>query len=196
MNIVQPVKLDIVGEEYRINSGSVWLQPFIYFESPAPGEFLGQVLEITAATPTYNVQVSGGMILAEITSQDSTSWAVGDWVLVGRVYGVWKILSAPTMEDMSAVESVKVQVRALPDEPVILEFDSSDELDDTLPSVRISPDANTSFSLYAPSTVSLPGPFSYRYDIMFYHSGTTPFDPVQRQYGLLEVADSITRRTS
>lgn len=183
--------------------GSAWLQPMVYFEQPNSGVFIGQVTEIPVNTPLYNLTMVGGEKLKEIASLDVTAWAVGDWVYVQKVYGVWKITNpgAATLEDMSDVLRVIMEVRDVESDILLITFDSDDDGDLTVPHIELAPNAYTSFNIYSPAQLGVTpqvdiSPGTYSYDLVFYHSATGDFKPVQRQYGRFEIVGGITRRTS
>jgi hypothetical protein len=193
---VKPKRFDFIGEPHRLTLGSIWVQPLIYFATPDPGQIIGQVIEINSATPTYTVSLINGLILSNITSADSTAWAIGDWIVVEKYLGTNRIANpgeAPLM-DVSDVLRVKSEVRTRAGGKVIIDFDSTYTADPTKASITLSPDAATTLRMYCPPITNVP-PAIYEYDLVFYHSNSAPYDPVIRQFGKFEIVEGITRRT-
>lgn len=195
MDIIPAVRFNLVGERYRLTLGSLWKQPFIYFVKPEPGSFIGQVQEKTAASPlAYMIQMPDGEVLLDVQSELVPEHLPGDWVILHRVLGVWKISAEAELEDMALVDRIKAQVRASNTGRVILDFDSANSADNTVSHAKKEPDPGISFELYSPPQTGI-APALYEYDLFFYNSATAPYDPVMRQFGAFEVVDSITRRT-
>lgn len=196
MEVVKPKRFDFVGENYRLTLGSIWIQPLIYLATPEPGQILGQVIEIESATPSYTVSLANGLVLKGLLSADAQAWAIGDWVVVEKNLGTYRIANpgGADLIDMSDVLRVKAQVRTRSNGKLILDFDSANYGNNSLPWIQISPDAETTIKLRCPPMLNIP-PEVYQYDLVFYHSNTTPFDPVIRQFGNFEIVDGITRRT-
>lgn len=192
METAPPTEYHLVGRRNRLTLGSEWIQPFKYFVNPEPGQVIAQVVELVSATPSYGVQLPDGRIL-EVLSDDVTLWEYGDFVLVKKVYGIWKIVNPgdAVMEDMSNVTRAVCQVRTKSGgSKLVLSFDSADSADITKPRIVLNPDANTTFQLVAPALTGI-APFIYEYDIKFFR--TSPAEPVIRQFGDFEIADSITK---
>lgn len=194
MNLDPAAEYHLVGKRLRLPLGSYWKQPFMYFSKPDPGQFIGQVIEIPSATPKHNVQLAvNGDVLKEILS-DIVGLAVGDWVIVQRVFSVWKIVALAELEDLSDVLGARMEVRDKSGGKVFLSFDLANSADDALNHIKFAPSADISFEVYAIPQFTIP-PGIYKYDLFFYYSATTPFSPVLRQFGDFEVSDSITRHT-
>lgn len=207
MEIVQPARLDLVGDAYRMYLGAYWRQPFTYFAQTSADKHVAQVIEALSPTstgpsgdqtgPTYEIRLADGPSLSPVISVDTTVWAVGDWVLASKIYGQWKIVNpgkAP-LEDLTPVLRAVLQVRDRAKGRVILTLDSADSGDVTKPSVRLSPTLSTSLELYCPPQFTI-APSTYEYDLFFYHSLTEPYGPVMRQFGKFEIFPSITQRGS
>lgn len=206
MDIVQPSRLDLVGDVFRMYLGAYWLQPFIYFEQPTASRNVAMITAILSATstgpsgnptgPTYEVQLADdSRILKPLISLDSQLWAVGDWVVVQELYGTWTICDPgeAQLEDLSTVLRAILQVRDRANGRVILTFDSEDAGDATKPSIRLSPSLSTSLELYAPPQAKI-APSVYEYDLFFYYSNVEPYGAVKRQFGQFEIYSSITQR--
>lgn len=190
METVPPTQYDMLGKKKGLTLGSAWIQPFRYFVNPDPGCVIAQVVDLVSATPSYGVQLPDGRVI-EVLSDDSTAWDFGDFVIVKKVYGIWKIVNpgAAEMESLSNVTRAVCQVRTKTNSKLVLTFDSSFSADPTKPRIILAPDAATTFQLVAPALTGI-APFIYEYDIKFYR--TSPEDPVVRQFGDFEIMGGIT----
>jgi hypothetical protein len=183
-------RIDLVGNGLRAIVGSEYLQDFRYYAAPPTGQFVGQVVDIPAATPTYSVQIAGGSLLIGIPSLDSTLWAKGDFVLVEQLYGIWKIVNpgAALLEDVSGVTRIHAQVRQMPRNRLIVDLDSDNASDVTKGRIDISPDADTTMTWKIPADLLVGPGFTYSYDCFFYY-GSAKY---KRQYGSFEISDTLT----
>lgn len=106
------VRFDLIDDNIMIYQGGLWNQPFTNYAVPTVGQYIMEVDDIPSIGK-YSGKIIEGQYLSSIIQSGSSSYNVGDYVTVQKIYGTWFIVGLAPTEDLSSVTRIHGQIRMI-----------------------------------------------------------------------------------